>query len=105
MKIRMQVTRDDALLHEAIYEIDDAESFSRACTQAWNALTARDLRTATSIGALYDAIETEEQLLDGLVIAFSVPTLSGGHGRTDCDWLPGVAGARQLPSCPDAAAD
>lgn len=64
MKVKLRVHKDSSTLYEGIYDVSDAESFGRACADAWNELRDRKLKTATSIGALFDQIN--EQLLDEL---------------------------------------
>ena len=64
MKVTLRVHKDGAALHEGIYDVSDAESFGRACAQAWTQLRERRLANASSIGALFDALD--ERLLDEL---------------------------------------
>jgi hypothetical protein len=51
-------------LHEGSYDVSDAESFGRACAHAWTQLREQRLANASSIGALFDALD--ERLLDEL---------------------------------------
>jgi hypothetical protein len=64
MKVKVRVNKDRSTLHEGTYDVSDAESFGRACADVWNELRDRKLKTATSVGALFDQIN--EQLLDEL---------------------------------------
>ncbi len=65
MKVTLRITSDDHLLHEGTYDISDAESFGRACADAWEMLRSERLEQATSIGALYDMLN--DSVLDLLI--------------------------------------
>jgi hypothetical protein len=56
MKVKLRIASDDHLLQEGTYDINDAESFGRACADAWEKLRTERLEKATSIGALYDML-------------------------------------------------
>jgi hypothetical protein len=56
MKVKLRIASDDHILHEGSYDISDADSFGRACADAWETLRAERLEKATSIGALYDML-------------------------------------------------
>lgn len=64
MRVRMRIHRGDAVLYDGIHDVFDAESFGRACAQAWTHLREKKFETATSVGALFDALD--ERLLDDL---------------------------------------
>ena len=64
MRAKLQIKKDGAALYECVHDISDADSFGRACAQAWTQLRAQRLEKTTSIGALFDALD--EQLLDDL---------------------------------------
>ena len=64
MKVKLRISKDEAALFEGIYDIADAESFGRACADAWLRLRDRRLGQANSIGALFEALD--ERLLDEL---------------------------------------
>ena len=57
MKARLEITKDGAVLHSGVYEIDDADTFGRAAACAWSALRERQLSNETSIGALMDHLD------------------------------------------------
>lgn len=57
MKARLQITKDDTVLHSGVYEIDDADGFGRACIEAWSALRERQLNRETSIGSLMENLD------------------------------------------------
>ena len=67
MNISLQIRRNGSLLFERTYDIRDADSFGRACADAWTQLRDQRLSKTTSIGALYDALD--DQLLEGLMDA------------------------------------
>jgi hypothetical protein len=64
MKIKLRLHKDKSTLHEGIYEVSDAESFGRACADAWAQIREKRLASASSIGALFDALN--DQMLDEL---------------------------------------
>jgi hypothetical protein len=64
MKIRLRINKAGTLLYEGAYTVSDAESFGRACADAWTHLREQRLAKATSVGALYENLN--EQLLDDL---------------------------------------
>jgi hypothetical protein len=64
MKVRLKLEKGSVVLHEQSYDISDAESFGRACAQAWTQLREQRLGRATSIGALFEHLN--DQLLDEL---------------------------------------
>ena len=57
MKARLQITKDGAVLHSGVYDIDDADDFGRACARVWSALRERQLNQETSIGALMENLD------------------------------------------------
>lgn len=65
MKVKLKITREDAVLYEGTYDVRDAESFGAACSDAWVKLRSERLEHATSIGALYDVLN--DNVLDLLV--------------------------------------
>jgi hypothetical protein len=64
MKVRLKIDKGDVLLYERSYDISDAESFGRACADAWAQLREQRLERASSIGALLEHLN--DQLLDEL---------------------------------------
>jgi hypothetical protein len=64
MKVKLKVHKDGTSLYEGAYDVSDADSFGKACADAWKQLKDRRLMKATSIGALY--AELDERLLDEL---------------------------------------
>lgn len=71
MKIKLRVTKADAVLYEGVHDIQDAESFGAACGEIWEHLRTQRLDKATSIGALYDILNDNVlDLLQGAKINF-----------------------------------
>ncbi|HUB64716.1 MAG TPA: hypothetical protein VL996_09770 [Methylocella sp.] len=69
MKIKLRVTKADAVLYEGVHDIQDAEGFGAACAEVWEHLRAQRLEKATSIGALYDVLNDDVlDLLQGAKI-------------------------------------
>jgi hypothetical protein len=64
MKVRLTIHKDSSVLYEHACDISDAETFGKACSQAWMQLREQRLARATSIGALFE--ELNDQLLDEL---------------------------------------
>ncbi len=56
MKMKLRAQRHGTCLYEGVYDIYDAESFGRACANAWTQIQNRVFENATSIGALHDAL-------------------------------------------------
>jgi hypothetical protein len=65
MRVRLSIERDGTVLFEDRYDIFDAESFGKACSQAWMQLRERRAQAATSVGALFE--ELDSQLLQELL--------------------------------------
>jgi hypothetical protein len=72
MKMRLRIVKNGSALYTGAYDIADAESFGRACEDAWYKLEERQLQAETSIGALM------EHLHNGVV-----DQLSGAHIALD----------------------
>ncbi|MGH7490543.1 MAG: hypothetical protein ACREMY_33770 [bacterium] len=65
MNIKLRIYKNGSALYEGTYDICDADSFGRACADVWTQLREQRFAKATSIGALYEALDDE--LLDGLL--------------------------------------
>lgn len=65
MNVKLRIHKNGHASYEGTYDICDAESFGRACADAWTRLREQRLENATSIGALYEALDDE--LLDDLL--------------------------------------
>src|SRR6516162_100162 len=57
MKAQLQVTKNSALLHSGVYNIDNADDFGKACADVWFALRERQLNNESSIGALMEHLD------------------------------------------------
>jgi hypothetical protein len=57
MNVKLKITKDGASLYEGVHDISDAGSFGKACADAWAKLRERKFEMATSIGALYEALD------------------------------------------------
>ncbi len=64
MKVRLAIAKGGTLLHDEIYEIDDAASFGAAWADVWVRVRERCMTEATSIGSLVDTLQ--ENVLDAL---------------------------------------
>ncbi len=72
MKVRLQIIKNGTALCGNEYDIGDAESFGRACTDTWRQLQANQLDRETSIGALMEHIGSNVlDLLNGASIKVS----------------------------------
>lgn len=57
MKVNLKIAKDNVVLYEGVYDVRDASSFGKACADAWTRLCDRQFEKATSIGALYEALD------------------------------------------------
>ena len=64
MKIKLEIAKGGASLYTGNYEIDNAESFGKACSDAWQQLQRAQLNRETSIGALMEHVN--DSVLDQL---------------------------------------
>jgi hypothetical protein len=64
MQVRLKLEKNGVVLYEHSYDVYDAESFGRACADAWTQLREQRLERASSIGALFEHLN--DQLLDEL---------------------------------------
>jgi hypothetical protein len=58
MKVKLQIMKHGVLLHAAIYDVADADSFGKACADAWAKLMQEQQRRESSIGALMEHLES-----------------------------------------------
>ena len=56
MKLKLTATRSNVSIYEGIYDVSDARSFGEACADVWLKLAQRSAASASSIGALYEAL-------------------------------------------------
>ena len=64
MKVKLRIQKDGTSLYEGVYDVSDADSFGKACAHLWTQLREQRLAKASSIGALFEALD--ERLLDEL---------------------------------------
>ena len=64
MKVKLEVVKAGARLHQGVYEVDDNASFGAACADVWVKIREQCAARATSIGALMDTMH--ESVLDEL---------------------------------------
>jgi hypothetical protein len=58
MKVRLDVTKEGRPLYAGTYDIVDADSFGKACADAWSKLMQEQLRHNSNIGALMEHLES-----------------------------------------------
>lgn len=69
MKVRFELVKEGKRLHQAVYELDDTESFAAAWKDVWIKARERWMTKTTSIGDLMDSIhESVVDELDGAQI-------------------------------------
>ena len=64
MKVKLQITKNGTSLYAGDHDIADAESFGKACADAWSKLQQAQMKKETSIGALMEHIN--DNVLDQL---------------------------------------
>jgi hypothetical protein len=72
MKVKLRIMKDDISLYAGAYDIVDADSFGKACADAWWKLREERLTKESSIGALVEHLDSN--VLD---------LLNGAHIRLD----------------------
>ena len=65
MKVKLRIRKHGDALYEGTYDVFDADSFGRACADAWSKLQEQRLASVSSIGALFE--ELDEGLLGELL--------------------------------------
>lgn len=69
MKVKLQVTKDGSTLFTEAYDVVDADSFGKACADAWWKLRQEQLAGESSIGALMEHLDSSVlDRLDGAQI-------------------------------------
>jgi len=64
MKVRLRIVKNGASIYAGEYDITDADSFGRACADAWHKLRRWQMEQESSIGALMEHLD--EGVLDQL---------------------------------------
>ena len=59
MKVKLRITKAGASIYEGTYHVADAESFGKACADAWGRLKQQQMEKETSIGALIDHLDRD----------------------------------------------
>ena len=54
MKVRLQIQRDGAVLHDGTHEVSGADSFGGAFAHAWTHMIEQKFAKASSVGALFE---------------------------------------------------
>jgi hypothetical protein len=57
MRVRLGITKGGVSLYAGAYEVADADSFGKACADAWSKLLQAQLGREASIGALMEHVE------------------------------------------------
>ena len=74
MRIKLQITKDGTSLYAGAYEVGDAQSFGKACSDAWQQLQEAQLNRETSIGAVMEHVnDSVLDQLDGSTISITRP--------------------------------
>ena len=72
MKVKLQITKDGTSLYSGAYEIEDAQSFGKACSDAWQQLRQAQLNRETSIGAVMEHVnDSVLNQLDGSTVTIT----------------------------------
>lgn len=64
MKVELRITKNGTSIYAGTHDVADADSFGKACADAWMALRRERLREESSIGALFEHID--DNVLDQL---------------------------------------
>jgi len=64
MEVRIKLTREEKVVYQGVHAATDAQTFGRAFANIWDALHARRLEQATSVGELMSRIA--DDVLDDL---------------------------------------
>jgi hypothetical protein len=75
MKVRLGITKHGISLYTGAYDVADADSFGRACADAWSKLTQEQVRKESSIGALMEHLSggVLDQLVGAHITVEKVP--------------------------------
>jgi hypothetical protein len=72
MKVQLRITKNGALLYAGSCDGADADSFGKACADAWSKLKQEQLDAESSIGALIEHLDDNViDRLNGAQIALS----------------------------------
>lgn len=59
MKLKLRITKNGASLYTHVYDVTDADSFGKACADAWWRLRQQQMQRESSIGALMEHLESD----------------------------------------------
>jgi hypothetical protein len=72
MRLNLHIWKKGTALYAGAYDVKDAESFGKACADAWRVIERRQFESETSIGALMEHLDnTVLDALDGSTISIS----------------------------------
>jgi hypothetical protein len=54
MKVQLRITKNGTPIYAGAYDVADADSFGKACADAWWQLRQRQMERESSIGALME---------------------------------------------------
>jgi hypothetical protein len=57
MKVKLRITKHGTSLYAGAYDVADADTFGKACADAWSKLRQEQLSKESSIGALMEHLE------------------------------------------------
>jgi hypothetical protein len=57
MKVHLRITKHGTPLYTGTYDIADADSFGKACADAWFKLQQQQMQQESSIGALMEHLD------------------------------------------------
>ncbi len=58
MKVTLRIVKNGTSLYADTYDVTDADSFGRACADAWSRLRQEQMDRETSIGALLEHLDS-----------------------------------------------
>jgi hypothetical protein len=58
MKLKLRIAKHGAVLYTGAYDISDADSFAKACADAWHNLEREQAAKEPSIGALMEHLHS-----------------------------------------------
>jgi hypothetical protein len=69
MKLALRITKAGTALYAGIHDVADAETFGKACADAYSKAMEEQFRKESNVGVLMEDIENEASLLDGALIS------------------------------------
>ena len=59
MLVKLRIAKDNRVLFAGSYDVANADSFGKACADAWSRLRQAQLNQETSIGALMEHLDDD----------------------------------------------